>query len=191
MTRQLDANQSAAMAANNVSGVAFVRLDLSTTLRLSTLPYNFPADVGDGSGAQTWTGTGYLGSINAIGETTDLAAQGVSLTLTGVDAGLVSTVLGEQYQGKPCQIWYCPLNPDNGQLVGVPIRIFAGRIDTMDIEVGETASITLTAESRLIDFFRPRVSRYTDAEQQARFPGDLGLQYVNSLQDKQIVWGRA
>lgn len=184
MSRALDANQSAALAGAHSAGVAFVQLDLSTTLRLSTLPYAFPWN------GYTWTGTGYLGSIDAIGETTDLSAQGVSLTLTGVDPGLVSTALGEQYQGKACQIWYCPLNPDNGQLVGAPIRIFAGRIDTMDIEVGETATITLSAESRLIDFFRPRVARYTDAEQQARFPGDLGLQYVNSLQDKTVVWGR-
>lgn len=184
MTRALDASQSAALAAAHTSGVAFVQLDFTSTLRLSTLPYNFPWN------GYTWTGAGQLGSIDEIGENIDLQARGVALTLTGIDPSLVSTALGEQYQGKQCQIWYCPLNPDNGQLIGTPIRIFAGRIDTMDIEVGEKAAITLNAESRLIDFFRPRISRYTDAEQQARFPGDLGLQFVNSLQDKTIIWGR-
>ena len=59
----------------------------------------------------------------------------------------------------------------------------------MGIEVGEKATITLTGESRLIDFFRPRISRYTDAEQQALYPGDLGLQYVNDLQEASVPWG--
>lgn len=185
MARTLDTNQAAAMVASNGDGIAFVQLDFTTTLRMSTLPYDSPWN------GFTWKGAGALGEISAIGENVDLQAQGVSLSLAGIDPSLISTALGEQYQGKPCQIWFCPLNVDTGQLIGTPLRIFAGRIDTMDIEVGETATITLTAEGRLIDFFRPRVARYTDAEQQLRFPGDLGLQYVNSLQEKNVVWGRA
>ena len=185
MTRAMDANQAAATTAAAGSGIAFVQLDFTTTLRLSNLPYNFSWN------GFTWIGAGSLGEITPIGENVDLQAQGVSLTLAGIDSSLVSTALGEQYQGKPCQIWFCPLNPDNGQLIGTPMRIFSGRIDTMDIEVGETATITLAAEGKLIDFFRPRVARYTDAEQQLRYPGDLGLQYVNSLQEKEIKWGRA
>ena len=185
MTRAaIDSNQTTAIVADNVSGIAFVQLDFTTTLRLCTLPYNFAWN------GFTWIGTGVLGEITPIGESADLEAQGVSLSLSGVDPSLISTAIGEQYQGKPCQIWFCPLNPANGQLIGTPMRIYRGRIDTMDIEVGETATITLAAEGKLIDFFRPRIARYTDAEQQLRFPGDLGLQYVNSLQEKEIVWGR-
>ena len=185
MTHALDTNQAAALAAGHIEGIAFVQLDFTTTLRLSTLPYNFSWN------GSTWIGTGTLGAISAIGENVDLQAQGVSLSLSGISPSLISTALGEQYQGKACQIWFCPLNPDTGQLIGTPIRIFSGRIDTMDIEVGEKATLTLQAEGKLIDFFRPRVSRYTDAEQQLRYPGDLGLQYVNSLIDVEIAWGRA
>lgn len=185
MTRAMDANQTAAMVADNGAGIAFVQLDFTTPLRLCTLGYNFSWN------GFTWIGAGTLGEISAIGESVDLQAQGVSLSLAGIDPSLISTALSEQYQGKPCQIWFCPLNPNNGQLIGNPMRIFSGRIDTMDIEAGETATITLSAEGKLIDFFRPRVARYTDAEQQLRFPGDLGLQYVNSLQDAQVIWGRS
>ena len=185
MTRAMDTNQAAALAADHIEGIAFVQLDFATTLRLSTLPYNFSWN------GFTWIGAGNLGQISPVGENVDLQAQGVSLSLAGIDPSLISTALGEQYQGKPAQIWFCPLNTDTGQLIGTPIRIFGGRIDTMDIEVGETATITLTAEGKLIDFFRPRVSRYTDAEQQLRYPGDLGLQYINSLIEVNVVWGRA
>jgi hypothetical protein len=183
MTRALDANQTNALSASHISGISFVELDFSTPLYLCSLPYNFSWN------GITWIGAGSLGSISPVGENGDLQAQGVQLSLTGVDSSLVSTALSEAYQGKGCQVWFCPLDPAAGQLIGAPIRVFVGRIDTMAIEVGDKATITLTGESRLIDFLRPRISRYTDAEQQALYPGDLGLQYVNDLQEANVPWG--
>lgn len=185
MTRGVDSNQQAAVTSDAIAGVAFVQLDFGTTLYLCSLPFSYPWN------NQTWTGTGSLGGISAIQETADLSANGVQLSLSGVDTTLISTALGEQYQGKRAQIWFGPINAATGQLIGTPIRTFVGRIDNMQVDAGETATITLSVESRLADFFRPRISRYTDAEQQARWPGDLGLQYVNSLQDKTINWGKA
>ena len=46
-------------------------------------------------------------------------------------------------------------------------------------------------ESRLADWERPRVSRYTDADQQQRFPGDLGCRFAPQMVEKELVWGRA
>jgi hypothetical protein len=189
MSHSLETSQAAALAADHFMGAAFVRLDFAAPIFLSSLPYDMQWN--DGTGIKTWKGAGNLGTISPVSENADLQATGVSLTLAGLDPSFISTALGEQYQGKAIQIWFCPLNTGTGQLIGTPLRIYAGRIDTMDVEAGETASITLTGEGRLVDFFRPRVARYTDAEQQARFPGDLGLQYVSSLQDKTITWGRA
>lgn len=185
MRTDIDAAQLAALDAGHFVGVAFVQMDFATPVRLSSLPYDFPWN------GYSWKGAGNLGSISAIGENVDLQAAGVSLTLAGLDPSFISTALAENYQGRPLQIWFCPLNTDTGQLIGAPIRIYAGRLDTMEIDAGETAAITVHGEGRLIDFFRPRISRFTDAEQQARAPGDLGLQYVNTLQDATILWGRA
>jgi len=52
--------------------------------------------------------------------------------------------------------------------------------------------ITLLTAGKPLARFRaqPDTRRYTDADQQSRFPGDKGLEYVPSMQDKQIVWGR-
>ena len=61
----------------------------------------------------------------------------------------------------------------------------------VDLVSGGISTVTLTAESRLRDLERVRTRRYTDADQQSRFPGDKGLEYVPSLQDKQLIWGRA
>ena len=54
---------------------------------------------------------------------------------------------------------------------------------------GDTATIKLTAESRLIDLDRSRERRFTSEDQKIEFPDDKGLEYVDDLQDKEIVWG--
>jgi hypothetical protein len=63
-------------------------------------------------------------------------------------------------------------------------------MDVMTIdETGETCSITLTAENRLIDLERPRVRRYTSEDQKSLHPNDKGFDFVNSLQEAEIKWG--
>jgi hypothetical protein len=49
----------------------------------------------------------------------------------------------------------------------------------------------MTAENKLVDFRRPREVRYTHEEQQNLFSTDLGLEFVNAIQEKQIYWGNA
>lgn len=183
--RTTDSALTAALNDGHVYGVAFVQLDFdSGILRLCTLPFNFAWN------GFTWVGAGNLGEISQIDEGTDLEAVGVDLTLGGVDPAMISTALGEQYQGKTSQVWFAPLT-DDGVLATTPVRFHKGRVDTMRIEVEQTATITLTAESTLADMFRARVSRFNHADQQARYPGDLGLQYLEEVVDKEIVWGRA
>ena len=64
-------------------------------------------------------------------------------------------------------------------------------MDQMTIAEGpETSTIALSVESRLIDLERIRTRRYTSEDQKRRFPGDLGLDFVNSIQDKELFWGR-
>ena len=85
------------------------------------------------------------------------------------------------------------INEDFTTLIADPFLIFDGRMDTAEIaDGGDTATITLTAESRLRDL--ERVRRYpsinTDTDplrfRTITLPGDEGLEYVygSSLQDK-------
>jgi len=61
----------------------------------------------------------------------------------------------------------------------------------MNISDGpESATIEMRVENKLIDLERARVARYTSGYQKSVYPGDLGLDFVESLQDKDIVWGR-
>ena len=75
-------------------------------------------------------------------------------------------------------------------LIADPVEIFKGRVNQMNIEAGETATISLTVESRLVDWERPRVSRYNNADQQVAFSGDKGFEFVPPMVEKELIWGR-
>ncbi len=71
-------------------------------------------------------------------------------------------------------------------------QLFAGYMDQMNIsDGGETSTIELMVENRLIDLERARVARFTSGYQKSLYPNDLGLDFIEDLQDKDIVWGRS
>jgi hypothetical protein len=70
------------------------------------------------------------------------------------------------------------------------MQIFGGRMDAATVELGTICTITVTAESRLVDWERPRVRRYTHEDQQAAWPEDMGLEFVASMSELELIWGR-
>lgn len=138
--------------------------------------------------SETYTGGGQLLSISPIEETVEIAARGVNLALNGINSSLVSVALTESYQGRSAKVYLGVIS--SGAVVSDPYLVFDGRMDVMTIEdSGDTANISLSAESRLIDLERARVRRYTNNDQQNQFAGDTSLRFVADLQDKEIAWG--
>jgi hypothetical protein len=142
-------------------------------------------------GSVTYQGIGTLGTISPVEETTDLSARGINFQLSGVPSAYVAIALTENYQGKECSVLFGALDA-TGAIVASPVTIFAGRMDVMSVnDDGQEASIIMSAENKLVDFRRPREVRYTHEEQQNLFSTDLGLEFVNAIQEKQIYWGNA
>jgi hypothetical protein len=138
--------------------------------------------------SETYLGGGQLLSISPIEETVEIAARGVNLALNGINSSLVSVALSESYQGRSAKVYLGVIS--SGAVVADPYLVFDGRMDVMTIEdAGDTANISLSAESRLIDLERARVRRYTNNDQQNQFAGDTSLRFVADLQDKEIAWG--
>lgn len=163
---------------------------------LASLSFATPVHIWTGYGTITvgstaYLGIGTLGSISPVEETTDLAARGISMQLSGVPTAMLAVALTENYQGRECSVLFGALQ-SSGALVSSPVTIFSGRMDVMSInDDGQNATIGMTAENKLVDFRRPREVRYTDQEQKNLFPSDKGLEFVTAIQEKQIYWGNA
>jgi hypothetical protein len=157
-----------------------------------------------------WFGTGNLLNISSVEETTEISAKGATITLSGVPSEVISLALSQPYQGRICKIYFGMFS--KGQILdeggnyilledGGKIHlentetdlteIFSGYMDQMNISEGPDAStIELAVENKLVDLERSRVRRFTSAYQKSVYPNDLGLDFVEDLQDKDITWGR-
>lgn len=139
-------------------------------------------------GGNSYIGAGSIGTVSDIEETSELQAQGIKLTLTGIPSTYVSIALTSEYQGSATTEYLGFFNENYG-LVDDPFVIFVGKVDTMAISLSDTATIEVDIENRLVDWERPRISRFTNEEQQNLFSGDKGLEFVDSVAEKELFWG--
>lgn len=140
--------------------------------------------------SETYTGTGDLGGVTEISEKSDMSATGLTFTLSGIPSSTISIALGQMEQGRACTLWLALLNTSTGALINNPYELFSGFTDvTIISEGGETSTIAINAENRMISLERTRVRRYTDEDQQNEHSGDKGFEFVPGLQDKVVVFG--
>ena len=137
-----------------------------------------------------YVGAGNLLSVSDVSESTEVRANGVRLSLSGVSSALITKARDEDYQGRELKILLGAMDASNS-VIADPVVMFSGFMDTMTInDAGETAVISVTAENRLIEFEKTRVRRYTAEDQKIDYPNDKGLEFVAEMAEKEIVWGR-
>ncbi len=140
-----------------------------------------------GGGDEEFFGVGSMGSISLIGESSTLQAQGVELTLSGIPPANIALAF-ENARGRVGKVWVGFFDSDYA-LVADPIPVFSGLIDNSSMDIGEESTVTIFMESRLINWERIKIRRYTNEDQQQRFPGDKFLEFVNQVVEKEILWG--
>lgn len=137
-----------------------------------------------------WLGAGELLSISEIRQSANVQADGLKLTLSGMPSSLVSLVTGQARHGKIGTV-YLGLLKANGTVDAnnPPQIVFRGRLDVPEVSWdGETATVSINYESRLVDLQRARERRYTHEDQQIDFPGDRGFEFVPALQEQVLEW---
>ena len=158
-----------------------------------------------------WVGAGSILDISAIEETAEMAVKGATITISGVSSEALSLALSEPYQGRVCNIYFGTFSTgailqesgsflllQDGSKINIQDgstgfnQIFSGYMDQMNIqEDADTSTVSLIVENKLVDLERARVARFTSGYQKSIYPGDLGLDFIEDLQDKKIPWGRS
>lgn len=183
MTHNLTGTVAAAVTAEQVARTVAIELDFPSGMaRFNASPKDITIS------GNTFLGVGMLGSVSVTEESAELRAYGLTVMLSGIPRDVVTLALIQGYQGRRGTVWEVPLNPDTHAVLADPMVIFRGRMDTMEIELGETAFVRVSLENRLADWERPRMQRYTDEDQQARYPGDTGFRFVSAMTEKEIIW---
>lgn len=170
----------------------------------------------NGYGMMEFDGEDYYGLGNFIGispieETQDTTARGVVVSLNGIPSSLLSVTLSSRSRGRPFRMYLSYINTKQSiateeepgivmtedgsrvllenQVVGNPYRIFSGLMDVIEFnDGGSEAFLRMSVENALIIGQRAKVRRYTKEDQRKAYPADKGFDFINSLQDKEVVW---
>ncbi len=138
----------------------------------------------------TWTGLGSLLSIgNVMEDGATVEARGIVITLSGLDSTLLPNVIGEVQLGLPVTVWLGALSAAK-TVIASPLILWSGGIDQPTISVsGETATMAIACENLLVSMNVPVDRRYNAIDLQSQWPNDLGLLFVPSLLETNLLWG--
>ena len=185
MSRGFPSAVLTALSSDHVALVTFAKLEFpSGTLYLhnSLGTYTW--------GGQDWLGAGDLGEISQLEEGAQISPYKISLSLSGLDATISGAALTEDYYLQPVTVYLGVLN-ESDTLIADPTIVWEGAMDQMELSVGATDgdTITLTAESELARFDKASNLKYTDAQLQSDFSGDLAFEFMADIEGAKIRWG--
>ena len=197
MVRTIHSQAKTVVQSNQVQAVMMAHLDFGSdgNVYVNSSGQNITYS------GNAYLGVGGMGGISGVQESTELSSYAVNLQLSGIASTNLSLALNSNYQNK-LAIIYMAIVDDDDAIVGTPMVMFQGRMDAMNIEMGETATISVRVVSRLSDWERNRGGRYTNEDQQEKHPEvldgsgnvvtnvDKGLEMVAQATEKVIYWGR-
>ena len=151
---------------------------------------NTSKSLSDDFGGGNYLGVGTFGGVSAVTETTEVSAKGIDLTLSGIPNEYVSLALSDNYRGRQVAVYLLLFN--TAMTSYEQITMFRGRMNQISInESGETSTLIVSCENRLIELNRTTDVRYTDEAQKELYPTDTGLQFVAAMANKSIYWGNS
>lgn len=187
MARSIGTNFNTQINSNSVRPFYALSVEFtSSTLRLWTGFGDLTID------SETYIGSGNLLTISNVQETADIKATGIKVSLSGLDTSILSSSISQDSEGANVELYFGVLTTTgNAQaIVDTPYKLFSGSLDTIGVsESGGTSTITITVENRLITLEKAADRRYTDQDQKNLFAGDRGLEFIDSLQNKELIWG--
>jgi hypothetical protein len=163
---------------------------LFVEIQLDTGTERFHTGLGEITwGGQVWYGAGQMAAIEELAETIDLTPDAIRLGLNGFDPDVSDLVDTAEIYRRPVIMYLGAFN-ESYVLVADPDLVFSGYAEDLETSWGgeDGDSAMLTAESELRVLTRPRNLRYTDAQLQDEYSGDLGLEYLEQTKDAKTVW---
>lgn len=167
-----------------------LRIELPDPLYVWTGSGVIVFDDADGT-TRNWLGTGTLGALDTVGESTDGSATGLRATLLNIPSEFRDDIADQAVRGCLYEFYFGVLNETYQVVEGVAL-VWKGRLDDYKIsDAGNTLSVEVVGESRAIDQRRPAIKRFTDEYQQRKSPGDRFFEYVPQMTEVSILWAKA
>jgi len=184
MSRTIHTDVITELAKDGFTKAHLVKVNFDTPVYLTdhahALTYN----------SQSYESGGHLLGMSQVNETAEMRVGSFSLNLSGVEQSYISILLSQNVINRQVLISRVVINATGG-IIGDPILLYDGRIETFSIaDQSDTSTINLAVTSHWSDFEKRAGRRTNDASQQSFFPGDKFFKFA-SQSVKNIKWGRA
>ena len=147
--------------------------------------------------AQTWTAVGGAMQVGPVEETMDSGATAWDVAFSGVDQGVIASILLDEWRGLTAEVWLCHFEA-TGAVTADPLCVFSGRmaggwkVETVTGSDGHetTVKVSTRCHAYAADLATCR-GRQTNPASQARvFPADAGaFAFVAQQVRRLISWG--
>lgn len=188
ISRDIDVTMLAALDDPTVTPVLLCKIELDG------LTIAWHTDYGDiVYDSVTYEGGSNLGDFADLDESGEMTPAELTFQVSGISDDMRSIALTNTIMNRPATVYLGALKAAatsaSDRLIGTPMIWFQGRLKGgAQIEIGNTSAIQMTIVNRVVDWERPLNVRYNDATLQAAYPGDLGLQYMESVANSVIAW---
>lgn len=209
MPRTIAGATQTALEADSGVSVYLVRLQYGdgvggiTDTRFTNAPLTLNVDVGDGSGAQDFIGTGFLVNVSEVTESADLDSHGVDVVFDGIDQTIISIIMANHFRGQKSWIYKAWYDTASGAVLGSAVLVFDG-YQNERYTIGETSTdlpdvvqvstrmvsrVTRVGDERLVT--SNIVSHNELLERGGITPANTDgfWRWVPNLMNKDITWG--
>ncbi len=137
---------------------------------------------------QEWIGSGALGTVTPIKQTSDLIIQEIQFRMSGLGSATVAK-LSDDVRNLSGKVWLAGIEKGN-TVTRDPFLIVDSELDYQTFEADEdgTVSIIITARTGFYTLERAIDDVWSTEEQKLRFPNDSGFDLISGLQNQDIQW---
>lgn len=132
---------------------------------------------------QQFIGVGWLGKISSLPQNTEMTAENMRLTLSGIPSTLAGDAINSVRLFGSVTLWMAFLDQNNN-VIPDPLQMWQGATDVPTLSDGaDTCTLDITVENSLLALNQSSNRRYTTLDQQLDFPGDAGFDFLSAMQD--------
>lgn len=182
MSRTISASNLAEIDAAHLHEVLLVKLEFDTPVYIHSGVGSIVFD------SNTYLGVGQFGNVGNQIESEQLRPTSLILSLSGVDAALITEALDAGNYGDIITI-YMGYRQDDGTLVDDPWIPWKGFFEFAAVKHGTENIVSITCRHDLAILNEAEGSRFSDEDQQVRFTGDTGFQYITDMAGTKLIWG--
>tara|TARA_Y100000310_G_scaffold309531_1_gene353728 strand:+ start:10922 stop:11557 length:636 start_codon:yes stop_codon:yes gene_type:complete len=154
--------------------------------------------------SNTWSAIGGEMAFEEASESEDMGAQRVGISLGGVDQTIIAVLLGNDYRGYACIVYFGQIDLSDGAVVDDPMAVFTGLLNeswTVREQLGDRGPGTVTIRTTVVgevgayrwySAVRTNLQSHNDMLDRASISvGDTFFKTVPDLSDAHIKWGAA